>query len=82
MVQYAPCKEEFCVGTMTPWLFRRWIGMTLATGAIVVVPLLLSADQLHEPRWFTADVKRPHELEQILLILKEEESVLAEARGK
>jgi hypothetical protein len=67
---------------MTTWLSRRWIGMTLATGAIVVVPLLLSADQLHEPRWFIAEVKPSHELEQILLILKEEASVLAEAKRK
>jgi hypothetical protein len=67
---------------MTTWLSRQWITMTLAATALVIVPLLLSADQLDEPLCFHADVRLSQELEQFLLILKEEESVLAEAKKK
>ena len=56
--------------------------MTLAATALVSVPLLLSADQLDEPLCSTADVNPSHHLEQFLLLLQEEASVLAEVMEK
>jgi hypothetical protein len=67
---------------MTTWHSRQWNAMTLAATALVSVPLLLSADQLDEPLCFHADVRPSQELEQFLLILKEEASVLVEAKEK
>jgi hypothetical protein len=65
---------------MTTWLSRQWIAMTLAATVLVIVPLLLSADELDEALCFHADVQPSHEWEQFLLILQEEASVLAETK--
>ena len=51
-------------------------------GAFVVVVLLLSSDRLDESAAFPVEVHQASELEQVLLILQEEDSVLAEANGR
>lgn len=67
---------------MTFGRLRRWIWATLAAGALMIVPLLLSADQVGEFRCIDADGHASHELEQLLLILQEEDSVPVEANGR
>lgn len=74
-------RDEAC-GVRWMEISRLWIGIILAAIVIVAVFRLWFVGQFDEVPHMTNDVKRSSELEQFLLIMKEEDEVLAAVKGK